>query len=80
LKGNLSKRLTGIAFAALLYSVNYLCTAIITSNQTSWGDDSFSFAMNVFVGRAPTYWAILSASVGLGYLIWAEYEDLRNKK
>ncbi|WP_050184164.1 hypothetical protein [Domibacillus robiginosus] len=80
----MSKRGTGVAFimiAAFLIASKYLAAAIYDAGGPSWDAQIFN-SMLIYVGNTLSNFGLLSLFVGIAYIVWEEYDDLksRNKK
>ncbi|WP_339250902.1 hypothetical protein NSQ43_13220 [Sporosarcina sp. FSL W8-0480] len=78
----MTKRGAGIAFvaiSALLISVKYISAAIFGSGVSSWDKELFD-AMLSYVGNTLNIFSLLSLLVGVSYIAWGEYEELKRKK
>lgn len=78
----MNKRGTGtsfIAIAALLFSSKYMAAAIFGSNLTSWDEGLFK-AMLSYIGSPLSTMSFWSLLIGIGYIIWAEYDEIIAKK
>lgn len=76
------KRGAGIAFIAIsafLISMKYISAAIFGSGVASWDENLFN-AMLSYVGNTLSNFSILSLLVGILYIVWGEYEELKRKK
>lgn len=78
----MTRRGTGIAFiaiSALLISIKYISAAVFGSGVTSWDAELFN-AMLSYVGNTLSNFSLLSLLIGVGYIGWGEYEDLKRAK
>lgn len=78
----MGKRGTGIAFIAIsafLISTKYVSAAIFGSGVSSWSQDLFD-GMLSYVGNTLNIFSVLSLLVGILYIVWGEYEELKYKK
>lgn len=78
----MAKRGAGIAFIAIsafLLSIKYISAAIFGSGVASWDGDLFN-AMLSYVGNTLSNFSLLSLLVGILYIVWGEYEELKRKK
>ncbi len=78
----MNRRTVGCAFvamAAFLYTARYITAAIFISNVQNWGRDLFQGAMG-YVGKELHLWALAALLVGVIYLAWGEWSDLKRKE
>ena len=78
----MGKRGTGIAFIAIsafLISTKYISAAIFGSGVSSWNEDLFNIMLSS-VGNTLNIFSILSLLVGIFYIVWEEYEELKHKR
>ena len=78
----MAKRGAGIAFIAIsafLLSIKYISAAIFGSGVASWDENLFS-AMLSYVGNTLSNFSILSLLIGILYIVWGEYEELKREK
>ncbi|MFC5603169.1 hypothetical protein [Sporosarcina koreensis] len=78
----MAKRGAGIAFiaiSALLLSVKYISAAIFGSGVASWDEGLFN-AMLSYVGNTLNIFSLLSLLVGILYIAWGEYDELKRKE
>jgi len=78
----MKRRGTGVAFIAIsafLISTKYISAAIFGSNVSSWNEDLFN-AMLQYVGNLLSNFSLCSLLIGIGYIIWGEYDELNTKK
>ncbi len=78
----MSKRLSGGIFcfiSALLFSTRYLAAAIFGSGLSTWSKDLFDASLN-YIGNELLILSIIALFLGIFYLVWAEFEDYKNKK
>ncbi|WP_427137938.1 hypothetical protein [Psychrobacillus psychrodurans] len=78
----MTRRGTGIAFIAIsafLISTKYISAAIFGSGVSSWSQDLFD-GMLTYVGYTLNIFSVLSLLVGILYIVWGEYEELKLKK
>lgn len=77
----MNKRGVGAIFciiASVLYITKYIAAAIYLSNSQSWSEDLFYDGVS-YIGNSIQYLSIISAIVGIGYLVIAEIEDFNKK-
>lgn len=75
----MTRRGTGIAFIAIsafLISTKYISAAIFGSGVSSWSQDLFD-RMLTYVGYTLNIFSVLSLLVGILYIVWGEYEELK---
>lgn len=78
----MNKRGTGVIFiliSAILFSAKYISAAIFGSGVTSWDNELFQ-SMLSYIGSPLNTLSILALLIGIAYICWAEYEDIRAKK
>lgn len=78
----MKRRGTGVAFiaiAAFLISTKYISAAIFGSGVVSWDEQLFN-RMLEYVGSLLSTLSLLSLIIGIGYIIWGEYEEFNTKK
>ena len=78
----MTKRSTGVSFiaiSALLISIKYLSAAIYGSGALSWGEGLFEANLS-YVGNTLSNCSLLSLFIGIVYIIWEEYEELKLKR
>lgn len=77
----MNKRGAGVIFcfiAGLLLAARYLTAAIFMSNVNSW--DAALFAAGLaYQGNELLIFSIISLVAGIGYLIWAEIKERKNR-
>jgi hypothetical protein len=74
----MSRRATGIAFcgiAAFLFGIRYIAAAIYISNAnlSEYGFEVYMRWMG-YIGSLPWIFAGVALIIGIGYLVWAEFE------
>ena len=77
----MNKRGAGVSFiaiSALLFSTKYITAAIFGSNVVSWDKELFQ-AMLSYTGSPLNTLSIVALVIGIGYVCWAEYEELKSK-
>ncbi|HEX2978948.1 MAG TPA: hypothetical protein VHO48_01670 [Anaerolineaceae bacterium] len=67
-----------VAIAALLYAARFVSAAIFMSNLQNWSRDLFLGAMS-YVGPDLHRWALAALLIGVLYLIWGEWSDLKRR-
>lgn len=78
----MSKRGTGVAFimiAAFLIVAKYLTAAIYGSGMQSWDAELFNYTLG-YVGKTLSNLSLLSFFIGIAYIVWGEYSELKSKK
>ena len=78
----MTRRGTGIEFIAIsafLISIKYISAAIFGSGVASWDGGLFN-AMLSHVGYTLSNFSLLSLLVGILYIVWGEYEELKREK
>ena len=77
----MNKRGAGALFcliAALLYAARYVAAAVYVSNESSWSPELFAVGLQ-FQGNGLLILSVLSLVVGVGYLVWGEMEEHRQR-
>jgi len=77
-----NKRGTGMVFiliSAILFSAKYISAAIFGSGLTSWDEELFQ-NMLAYIGTPLHTLSILALAIGISYICWAEFEEIRAKK
>lgn len=78
----MTKRGTGVSFiaiSALLISIKYISAAIFGSGVESWDQELFN-AMLSYVGSTLSNFSLWSLLIGIVYIVWGEYEELKLKR
>ena len=78
----MSRRTTGallIITSAILYASRYLAAAIYSSSFPGWSRDMFQDMLE-YVGHGPVIWGIVALAAGIGYLVWAEVEEVSRSR
>jgi len=79
----MKRRGIGVAFisiSALLISTKYISAAIFGSGVVSWDEQMFNGMLD-YVGNDLSNFSLWALIIGVGYLAWGEYEELKlNKK
>ncbi len=79
----MSKRFAGVSFcliSAILFSVRYIAASIYSPNNSgSYGTDDFARYLS-YMGSEIVAASIIALLVGIGYLVWAEYEEYNRNK
>ncbi|MEK3937321.1 hypothetical protein MKY41_18680 [Sporosarcina sp. FSL W7-1349] len=78
----MSKRGAGIGFIAIsafLLSTKFISAAIFGSGISSWDKDLFRNMLS-YIGNTLDIFSIGSFIVGIGYIVWGEYEESKLKK
>ena len=78
----MTKRGTGVSFIAIsafLISIKYISAAIFGSGVSSWDEELFN-ALLSHVGNTLSNFSLLSLFVGIVYILWGEYQDLKLKR
>lgn len=78
----MNKRGTGVMFiaiSALLFATKYLAAAIFGSNVSSWDEELFQ-SMLSYIGSPLSTLSICALLIGIAYIGWGEYEEIKSKK
>ncbi|MFF2157634.1 hypothetical protein ACFVVQ_20285 [Paenibacillus chitinolyticus] len=78
----INRRGTGvslIAISAFLISSKYISAAIFGSGTANWDEQLFR-AMLSSVGTTLSYCSVLALIIGIIYLVWGEYDELKIQK
>lgn len=78
----MSRRGTGVAFIAIsafLISTKYISAAIFGSGVLSWDEQLFN-GMLEYVGNLLSNFSLWTLIIGIGYIIWGEYDEFDTKK
>ncbi|WP_213423858.1 hypothetical protein [Bhargavaea massiliensis] len=78
----MGKRGAGIAFIAIsafLISTKYISAAIFGSGVSSWSQELFD-GMLSYLGYTLNIFSVLSLLVGILYLVWGEYKELKRQR
>ena len=68
-----------IAISAFLISTKYISAAIFGSGVSGWSQDLFD-GMLSYVGITLNIFSVLSLLVGILYIVWGEYEELKRQR
>ncbi len=74
----MNKRGTGVLFcliAAILFASRYIASAIFMSGVSSWNSELFHAGLQ-YVGSSLNNFSIISLTVGIVYLLWAEISEI----
>lgn len=74
----MNKRGAGVIFcliAAILLSTRYIAAAIFMAGGSSWDSNLFSAGLS-YVGTTLTTLSVISAIIGIGYLVCAEVFEI----
>lgn len=78
----MKRRGTGVAFIAIsafLISTKYISAAIFGSGVVNWYEELFN-RMLEYVGNFLSNLSLVSLIIGIGYIIWGEYDEFKAKK
>ncbi|MCE7792177.1 hypothetical protein K8O68_07030 [Salipaludibacillus sp. CUR1] len=78
----MTRRGTGVAFIAIsafLISTKYISAAVFGSGVASWNEQLFNNMLE-YVGNLLSNFSLLALVIGIGYIIWGEYDALKAKK
>ncbi|MFS0777560.1 hypothetical protein ABC255_16350 [Neobacillus sp. 3P2-tot-E-2] len=78
----MGRRGTGVAFIAIsafLISTKYISAAIFGSGVLSWDEQLFN-GMLEYVGNLLSNFSLWTLIIGIGYIIWGEYDEFNTKK
>ncbi|TYS13502.1 hypothetical protein FZC78_21290 [Rossellomorea vietnamensis] len=68
-----------IAISAFLISTKYMSAAIFGSGVVSWNEQLFNGMLD-YVGGLLSTFSLFSLIIGIGYIIWGEYDEFLEKK
>ncbi len=78
----MKKRGAGVAFCAMAiisYIARFITTAIYLSSSDEWSEILFFSGMS-YIGNGLLVISIVTAVIGIAYLIAGEYEEISKKK
>ncbi|MBS4025528.1 MAG: hypothetical protein KGZ96_07605 [Clostridia bacterium] len=68
-----------IAISAFLFASRHVSAAIFGSGVSSWNAGLYDNMLN-YVGNSLSNFGLATLLVGIVYLIWGEFEEIKSKK